>query len=70
MVDNKVKKTWLKYSLVIFFLLITLAIGISRVYLRVHYASDVIAGFAISLVWLVISLVILRQIEKYKTINN
>ena len=28
-------------------------IGISRVYLGVHYASDVLAGFCLSLIWLV-----------------
>lgn len=28
-------------------------IGLSRIYLGVHYASDVIAGFCLSLIWLV-----------------
>ena len=28
------------------------AVGFSRVYLGVHYASDVLAGFCASLVWL------------------
>ncbi len=34
------------------FALIILMIGVSRVYLGVHYASDVIAGFCASLIWL------------------
>ena len=34
------------------FALLILMIGISRVYLGVHYASDVIAGFFVSLAWL------------------
>lgn len=33
--------------------LIIVMVGISRVYLGVHYASDVIAGFCVSLIWLV-----------------
>ena len=34
------------------FSLIILMIGISRIYLGVHYASDVIGGFCASLIWL------------------
>lgn len=33
--------------------LIIVMVGISRVYLGVHYASDVVAGFCVSLIWLV-----------------
>lgn len=33
--------------------LIIVMVGISRIYLGVHYASDVIAGFCVSLIWLV-----------------
>jgi membrane-associated phospholipid phosphatase len=44
--------------------IIILLIGFSRVYLRVHYASDVLAGFAIGLVWLLISLTVVNQVEE------
>ena len=33
---------------------IILAVGMSRVYLGVHYASDVIAGFCVSIAWLAV----------------
>lgn len=33
--------------------LIIALVGISRIYLGVHYASDVIAGFCVSIIWLV-----------------
>jgi membrane-associated phospholipid phosphatase len=40
-------------------------VGISRVYLRVHYASDVAVGFLVGSSWLVISLDLLKRIEEY-----
>lgn len=40
-------------------------IGISRVYLRVHYASDVAVGYTIGFCWLIISLDLLKRIEQY-----
>ncbi len=46
-------------------LMLILLIGFSRIYLRVHYASDVLAGFAIGIVWLVFSLRILNNIEAF-----
>ena len=64
---EEVKNKWLKLSLILFFILMTLAIGFSRIYLRVHYASDVIVGFATSLVWLVVAVSILHRVENYKT---
>ncbi len=66
-VNKKVETLWIRYSLVAIFFLMTVFIGLSRIYLRVHYASDVIAGFSLGLMWLVISLLIIHRIEKYKT---
>jgi membrane-associated phospholipid phosphatase len=38
-------------------------IGFSRVYLRVHYASDVAVGLTIGTCWLIVSLDLLKRIE-------
>ena len=35
-------------------MLLTLLIGISRIYLGVHYASDVLAGYALSMAYLIV----------------
>ena len=55
----------LKWTLITLLVLLILTIGFSRVYLRVHYASDVLAGFAMGLIWLVLSVSVIRRIEKY-----
>ena len=61
----EVKNIWLK-SLIFFVLgIVIFSIGLSRVYLRVHYASDVIAGFCFGFMSLIILLWLLRRIEKY-----
>ncbi|MEO8112011.1 MAG: phosphatase PAP2 family protein, partial [Ginsengibacter sp.] len=59
------KPVWLKWLLSVSLFFLIIIIGISRVYLRVHYASDVLAGFCIGLMWLLLSLWILDKIEKY-----
>ncbi len=51
-----VKNTKLKFNILITVLMITLFIGISRIYLDVHYFSDVWAGYLVGLLWLVISI--------------
>ncbi|MER3464875.1 MAG: hypothetical protein C4329_11145 [Chitinophagaceae bacterium] len=46
-------------------LLLILIIGFSRIYLRVHYASDVLAGFSVGFLWLVFAIWLLNHIEQY-----
>lgn len=55
----------LAFTLSVLLVILILLIGFSRVYLRVHYASDVLAGFIIGLVWLFIALLVVQQAEVY-----
>jgi len=64
-VYREVKNKWLKWILIILLGFMIFAIGLTRVYLRVHYASDVLAGFCFGLMSLVILLWLLRRIEKF-----
>jgi len=62
--------SWVKWLLAVLLVLLIILIGFSRVYLRVHYASDVIAGFIIGLLWLWISLTVLNNLEQYAKANT
>ena len=45
--------------------LLIMFIGFSRVYLHVHYATDVLAGLAAGLGWVILAVRLLRLMEKY-----
>lgn len=53
-----------KYSISIFLLVFALTIGLSRIVLNVHFASDVIAGFCLGLVLVILSFNIMKKIHK------
>jgi undecaprenyl-diphosphatase len=61
---NRSKPSW--FIVVCTFALI-IAIGISRIYLGVHFASDVIAGYAAGGVWAIACIVGLKEIRNYKS---
>ena len=42
----------MRWACCIAYAFMIVAIGISRVYLGVHYATDVIAGFCVSIAWI------------------
>jgi undecaprenyl-diphosphatase len=53
------------YILIALLVVLIIMIGFSRVYLRVHYFSDVIAGLVIGTLWLLVSLKTLNILEDY-----
>ena len=46
------------------------SVGVSRVFLQVHFASDVIAGFASGTAWLVVCLVSLQLTDRQSRVNT
>jgi undecaprenyl-diphosphatase len=48
----------------VFFFLFGCAIALSRVYLHVHYASDVVAGLCLSIAWLSLSVWLMHKFER------
>ena len=59
----KIHTGW-KVFVAIVLVLFAASIALSRVYLRVHYPSDVVAGFCLSILWLMISLWVLHKADR------
>ena len=58
-----VERKELKWAIIFLLLIFILMIGFSRIYLRVHYTSDVLAGFSVGIVWLICSIYLLNRLE-------
>ncbi len=57
-----VKNVYVKYGLMVILFMLILFIGISRIYLGVHYTSDVMGGFLLSISYLI---VFIRVTDKF-----
>ena len=66
---TNLKKFW-KILIAFFLFLLATTIAFSRVYLRVHYPSDVVAGFCLSVIWLMTSLWILHKADRGFTVKG
>jgi undecaprenyl-diphosphatase len=54
----------LRLYIVSFALLVTFLVGLSRVYLRVHWPTDVLAGWVAGLLWSILCLMIARELQR------
>lgn len=50
-------------------MLVTLLVGFSRVYLGVHYPTDVLAGWSIGLIWALLCWLVAQYLQKRGTIE-
>jgi len=62
LIYKNVKNKYLKYGLIILLSLLIIFIGTSRIYLGVHYTSDVLAGFLISISYLIVFTHLMKDI--------
>jgi undecaprenyl-diphosphatase len=53
-----------RYVVISLLILFSLLIGFSRIYLRLHYPSDVLAGFCTGFAWLLISVYLFDLLKK------
>ena len=67
---EKIKNNFLKYLFIGANIILILLIGFSRIYLKVHYFSDSLAGLALGLFWLTFLILIFRVIAELTKKNN
>jgi len=64
--QSKLSDLW-KWIISVLLVLFSIAVGVSRIILRVHYPTDVIAGFAMGYIWVLLGLWVQH---KYITANK
>ncbi|MFB9057570.1 phosphatase PAP2 family protein [Mariniflexile ostreae] len=58
--------TLAKYSIITFLFLLILSIGISRIYLGVHFPSDIAGGFIAGAIWVVFCALLFNLIDLFR----
>ena len=64
LINKKITNKLLKTILTIITIILIILIGFSRIYLGVHYITDIIAGFLLSIAYLMIFLTIIKPKEE------
>ena len=59
-----------KWILTFMLLLLAVAIGLSRIVLNVHFATDVIAGFCLGVMWVTLSFWVIQKINQRRSLQQ
>ena len=62
LIYKNIKNKYLKWGLISLLTILIILIGTSRIYLGVHYTSDVLAGFLIAVSYLIIFITMINKI--------
>ncbi len=57
---------WLKYGIILLLIFIILSIGISRIYLGVHFPSDIAGGYIAGLIWVFFCILIFNLVVVFR----
>ena len=58
-----IKNKYIKWSLIVLLSILICLIGISRIYLGVHYTSDVLGGYLLSISYLVVYISLIKNLK-------
>ncbi len=61
---------FLKISIIAFLIFLILSIGISRIYLGVHYPSDIAGGYIAGFIWVIFCILIFNLVEVFRRDPN
>lgn len=65
-----IKNKWQKGIAIAFLVLLILFIGFTRIYLRMHYTTDVIAGFCLGTIWVILCFTVIRSVEARQLVKR